>query len=217
MGSPATDGSAESDEGPLRTVVLRPFQIMTTEVTQAMWESVMGADPAHFTGDPALPVEMVSWDDCRAFADSLDSRHDGYEYRLPTEAEWEYACRAGTTSPLFWGDIEADWMAGRYGWTGANSGGRTHPVATRLPNDWGIYDMVGNVSEWCQDRYHDNYDGLPLDGSAWVSGDGATRVLRGSWWSSTVPACRSAHRGDFEPGHRLDYAGFRLVRTPAAR
>jgi formylglycine-generating enzyme required for sulfatase activity len=213
IGSPEGDPLAEPDEGPVRAVALQPFQIMTTEVTQAMWLSVMGENPSHFTGEASRPVEMVSWDDCQAFVDSINSRDDGYTYRLPSEAEWEYACRAGSTTSYSWGETDAVWTAGSYGWIGDNSGNSTHPVGLLRPNAWGLYDMVGNVTEWCQDIYHDSYDGLPADGSAWESGGGETRILRGSWWSCTILSSRSAHRGDYAPGHRLNYAGLRLVRT----
>jgi formylglycine-generating enzyme required for sulfatase activity len=214
IGSPESDPWAGPDEKPQRTVEVEAFQMMTTEVTQAMWEAVTGENPSHFTGDGSRPVEMVSWDDCQEFIDALNSMGDGYVYRLPAEAEWEYACRAGTTARFYWGEIDSRWIVGRYCWFGDNSEETTHPVGLKLPNPWGLYDMIGNVAEWCQDWSHDGYEGLPDDGSAWVAGGGEYRRIRGSWWTGTIPSLRSAFRGDYAPGHRLNYVGLRLVRTP---
>lgn len=213
IGSPEADPNAEPDERPPQEIMISEFQMMTTEVTQAMWLSVMGANPSHFSGNLSKPVEMVSWDDCRQFVDSLNALDDGYTYRLPSEAEWEYACRAGTTTRFYWGDIDGEWMAGRYCWLGGNAEQTTHPVGGKLPNAWGLCDMMGNVTEWCQDWYHEDYEGIPLDGSARDSGGGTYRVMRGACWTGTVPACRSAHRDDCARDHRLNYVGLRLARS----
>ncbi len=214
MGAPDSVEGGERDALPRQTVEIAPFQIMTTEVTQAMWESLMGDNPSHFTGDDSRPVEMVSWEDCQDFVEALNAAGDGYSYRLPSEAEWEYACRAGTTTRFYWGE-SGDWIARRFCWTGENSGRSTHPVAGRLPNAWGLYDMVGNVAEWCQDSYAESYDGLPLNGSVQYPGDSGFRVFRGSSWTGSLSSGASFARDDYASDVRLNYVGLRLVRTRA--
>ncbi len=144
MGSPKSESGRDSNEGPQHQVTIsKAFELQTTEVTQSQWQAVMGSTPSDFKG-PDLPVEQVSWDDAQAFISKLNALGDGYRYRLPTEAEWEYAARAGTTGP-YAGDLDA--MA----WYSQNSGNKTHPVGTKAPNAWGLYDMHGNVWEWTQD------------------------------------------------------------------
>ena len=209
MGS--NDGSR--DEKPVHQVNIKSFQMMTTEVTQAQWKAVMGNNPSKFKGDN-LPVENVSWNDCQEFINKLNQRDPGKGYRLPSEAEWEYACRAGTTTKYYSGDSESD--LGRVGWYGfdkGNSNKKTHPVGQKSPNSWGLYDMHGNVWEWCADWYHKSYNSAPADGSAWVSPSGQNRVLRGGSWSFNQFYCRSASRYGLNPAHRYDYYGFRLVRN----
>src|SRR5919204_2180691 len=136
----------------------------------------MGNNPSHFKGNN-LPVEKISWEKAVAFIAKLNARDDSYTSRLPSEAEWEYAARAGTTGEYV-GDLEA------MTWYSGNSRGHTHPVGSKRPNAFGLFDMYGNVWEWCQDWYHDSYAGAPTDGSAWVSGDEQKgHVLRGGSWS----------------------------------
>ncbi|MBC8277088.1 MAG: SUMF1/EgtB/PvdO family nonheme iron enzyme, partial [FCB group bacterium] len=173
-------GSNESkDEKPVHSVSIKPFYMMTTEVTQKMWKELMGSNPSHFKGDN-LPVEKVSWNDCQKFIEKLNQRDPGKGYRLPTEAEWEYACRAGTTTKYYSGNSESDLK--RAGWYSGNSGKKTHIVGQKSPNSWGLYDMSGNVWEWCTDWYHNSYSGAPTDGSAWISPSSTYRVLRGGSW-----------------------------------
>jgi len=207
MGSP--DGKGGDDEHPQHRVTVPSFYIGKYEVTQAQWRAVMGVNPSNFKGDN-LPVENVSWNDAKEFCRRL-SQMTGKEYRLPTEAEWEYACRAGTTGD-YAGELDA--MA----WYNENSGGKTHPVGQKQPNAFGLYDMHGNVWEWCQDVYHDNYSGAPADGSAWMSGGHQDRrVLRGGSWDYYGRLCRAAHRGRPAPDDRRFDDGFRVVgssRTP---
>ncbi|MCI0565149.1 MAG: formylglycine-generating enzyme family protein, partial [Nitrososphaera sp.] len=168
-------------------------------------EAVMGKNPSHFKGDPALPVENVTWNDAKEFCEKL-TKMTGLDYRLPTEAEWEYACRAGTTGD-YGGDLDV--MA----WYSKNSGVKTHPVGQKNPNAWGLHDMHGNVWEWCEDDWNDSYASAPTDGRAWVDmpSRGSFRVLRGGSWCSHDVYCRSAFRILDAPGHRLAGVGFRLV------
>jgi formylglycine-generating enzyme required for sulfatase activity len=176
------------NERPAHRVTFREgFYMGKYEVTQAQWQAVMGSNPSHFKWDN-LPVEQVTWDDAVAFIARLNAQDDGHTYRLPSEAEWEYACRAGTTGD-YAGDLDA--MA----WYWKSPGGKTHPVGCKQPNAFGLFDMHGNVWEWCQDWYHDTYAGAPTDGRAWVSGgEQKYRVIRGGSWKHDASFCRSAHR-----------------------
>ncbi len=154
MGSSASEGY--HDEQPVHTVHLtRPFYLGKYEVTQGQWQAVMGSNPSLFTGDPNRPVENVSWNDVQEFIRRLNAQEGATLYRLPTEAEWEYAARAGTTTRWSFGD-DASQLA-RYSWYSENAGGQTHPVGQLLPNPWGLYDMYGNVWEWVQDWYDAGY------------------------------------------------------------
>ena len=207
MGS--NDG--ESDEKPVHTVNIKSFYMMTTEVTQAQWQSVMGKNPSKLKGD-YFPVENVSWNDCQDFIQKLNQLKPGKDYRLPTEAEWEYACRAGTSTKFYSGNSDSDLE--RIGWKNGNSGNKTHPVGQKVPNAWGLYDMHGNVWEWCEDWYHDSYNGSPTNGSAWLSPSGQYRVLRGGSWHSNAQLCRSSDRGGVDPDYRDCNVGFRLSFSP---
>ena len=155
----------------------------------------------------------VSWEDAQAYADWLNKK-TGKEFRLPSEAEWEYACRAGTRTRFYTGDSDKD--LDRAGWYWDNSGGQTHPVGEKAPNAWGLYDMHGNVYEWVEDDWHGSYDGAPDDGSAWVDNPrGSARVMRGGSWDFGALGCRSAGRGISAPGGRDVDVGFRLSRSVA--
>jgi len=205
-------------EKPQHEVRIREgFYMGRYEVTQAQWQAVMGNNPSHFKGDN-LPVETVSWNDAQAFIEKLNQLNDGYIYRLPSEAEWEYACRAGTTTEFAFGNSLSSDQAnfdGRYPYGGAAKGvyrEKTTPVGSFQPNAFGLYDMHGNVWEWCEDVYHSNYDGAPTDGSARLSGgDSSLRVLRGGSWYSFAFNLRSAIRVRITPGLRDVAYGFRLV------
>jgi formylglycine-generating enzyme required for sulfatase activity len=159
---------------PEHEVNVAGFEMMTTEVTQAMWLAVMGENPSWHQGDPGLPVEDVTWLECRAFSDLLDVLDPAHDYRLPTEAEWEYACRAGTETPFYWGET----MDRDFCWWYV-PGDTTTVTGSLIPNAWGLYDMSGNVSEWCEDTYHYGYEGAPSDGSAWIDPEEDARVFRG--------------------------------------
>lgn len=199
-------GSTQSeDEKPVHKVkISEVFYLGKYEVTQAEWQAVMGNNPSSFKGD-RLPVESVSWNDCQEFLKKLNAKKDGYTYRLPSEVEWEYACRAGTTGD-YAGNL--DEMA----WYASNSGDKTHPVGQKKPNAWGLHDMHGNVYEWCQDWYQGSYDGAPTNSIAWESGsDKQFRVLRGGSWFVDARDCRSVHRGRLIPEYRDGNFGFRVV------
>jgi formylglycine-generating enzyme required for sulfatase activity len=178
-----------------------------------MWEQVMGSNPSpdYGVGDD-YPVYYVSWDDCQEFIDRLNDIDPSHTYRLPTEAEWEYACRAGTTTRFYWGDSDSESTMGRYCWYTENSNSSTHPVASKEPNAWGLHDMSGNVWEWCQDRYTSDYDDCPTNGSAYTS-SGSNRVNRGGSWFSNASDCRSANRYSFSPGSGYFLLGFRVARS----
>jgi formylglycine-generating enzyme required for sulfatase activity len=197
LGSPADEARRQPREGPQTRVTLtKGFFLGTTDVTQAQWTVVMGTNPSYFLGD-TLPVEFVSWDDAMAFCKKLTEREQaarrlpaGWAFTLPTEAQWEYACRAGTTGPHA-GDLDA--MA----WYSANSGYTTHPVGTKQPNGWGLFDMHGNVWEWCADWYWSYPGGSVTDPVGPESG--SARVFRGGSWSHEAEFCRSAFRFGFAP------------------
>jgi len=203
MGSPADQVGRQHDELQHHVKLTRPFRISVTEVTQVQWRAVMDHIPCYFKGDN-LPVEKVSWRDAAAFCKKLSIK-EGKIYRLPTEAEWEYACRAGGTG-AFADSGNIDEM----GWYEANSEGQTHPVATKKPNKWRLYDMHGNVSEWCSDYYKADYpEGPTVDPNGPT--DGKYRVVRGGSWSNFARGCRSAARSSAPPSYQFKQTGFRVV------
>lgn len=209
MGSPEDEPGRDHDENQHKVIITEGFFMQRTPVTQGQWKTVMGNNPSYFDeyGDD-YPVERVSWDDAQEFIKKL-SRMDGRQYRLPTEAEWEYACRAGTTTPFWTGDSDAD--LAQAGWYGGNSGKKTHPVGRKEPNAFGLYDMHGNVWEWCSDWFGD----YPADSVTDPIGPstGYNRVLRGGGWLSDAGYCRSACRLHVSPADRFNDLGFRMVRT----
>ncbi|MFM7792848.1 MAG: formylglycine-generating enzyme family protein, partial [Microcystis panniformis] len=184
------------------------FKIGKYPITQAQYEAVMGTNPSNFVNNPQNPVEKVSWNDAQAFCQKL-SQITGKTYRLPTEAEWEYACRAGTTTRYYFGD-DANQL-GDYAWYRKNSQGTTHPVGQKKPNAWGLYDMSGNVFEWCEDNWHDNYIGAPKDGSAWLIKDNHSQIVRGGSWYNNPDVCRSAYRSYLVRRVNVYGSGFRVV------
>jgi formylglycine-generating enzyme required for sulfatase activity len=218
MGSPDSEEGRGSDEGPQHQVTVKSFLMGKYEVTQEQYKKVMGTNPSDFKGKN-LPVERVSWNDAQEFIRRLNSRGDGYTYRLPTEAEWEYACRAGTTTAFAFGDSLSPGQANfdgnhPYGWAakGINRQ-KTIPVGSFQPNAFGLYDMHGNVAEWCQDWYHGNYNGAPTDGSAWESGgEQGFRVLRSGAWDDYSDLLRSAARNGLGTDYRIhNTIGVRVV------
>ena len=210
MGSPSNEESREDDEGPQHQVSVGSYWLAETVTTQAQWIAMMGSDPIlpfsfAATGDD-LPVEITRWNDCWRFIRRLNAVGVSGRFRLPSEAEWEYACRAGTTTPFYFGDDDA--QLGEHAWDDEE----LHPVRQKRSNAWGLFDMHGNVWEWCQDWDHDDYQGAPTDGSAWESGATDHRVLRGGWWFGPE-SLRSAYRGGFTPDFPGN-VGFRVAKTP---
>ncbi|GBL11357.1 serine/threonine-protein kinase pkn1 [Microcystis aeruginosa Sj] len=208
MGSPDSDSDAWDFEKPQHQVQVNSFAIGKYPVTQAQYEAVMGKNPSRFKNNPQNPVEDVSWNDAQAFCQKL-SQITGKTYRLPTEAEWEYACRAGTTTPYYFGD-DANQL-GDYAWYNGNSQNTTHPVGQKRANAWGLYDMSGNVWEWCEDNWHDNYIGAPKDGSAWLTNDNHSQIVRGGSWYYLPFHCRSACRDNDDRRDDHTDLGFRVV------
>ena len=212
MGSPDSDPDASDFEKPQHQVQVNSFAIGKYPVTQAQYQAVMGTNPSFFKNNPQNPVENVNWNDAQAFCQKL-SQITGKTYRLPTEAEWEYACRAGTTTRYYFGD-DANQLED-YAWYDGNSGGKTHPVGQKKPNAWGLYDMSGNVWEWCEDNSHNNYIGAPKDGSAWLTNDNDYHILRGGSWYDDPNSCRSAYRFDhYRRVSNFNLVGFRVVCVP---
>ncbi len=206
MGSPSHEPGRDNDERQHRVRISQDFWLGETEVTQGLWKAVTGNNPSYFKscGDDC-PVENVSWNDCQEFIRRLNNAVRGVRFRLPTEAEWEYACRAGTTGP-YAGHLDA------MGWYDKNSGRSTHGSGQKRPNAWGLYDMHGNVWEWCQDWYGDYPSGYLNDPTGPPSG--SDRVLRGGSWRSLARYCRSASRHRADPADRDGNLGFRLALSP---
>ena len=200
-------GGTGSDEQPVHRVTLRSFAMGKTEVTQGQWRAVMGTNPSRFSncGD-SCPVEGVSWEDVKQFVSRLSAK-TGKTYRLPSEAEWEYACRAGGREE-YCGGGSVDSVA----WHLGNSGQSTHPVAGKRPNAWGLHDMSGNVWEWTEDCWNGSYNGAPTDGSAWTAGNCSQRVARGGSWDLNPQNLRAAIRGRNSTAGRDDDNGFRVAR-----
>jgi formylglycine-generating enzyme required for sulfatase activity len=188
--------SGDSTQKPVHRVsISRPFYLGKYEVTQAQWRAVMGTDPSHFKGD-RNPVEQVSWDDCQQFLQKLGGKNGATVCALPTEAEWEYACRAGTKTDFSFGDDEKDLV--KYAWYGANCFGTSHAVGGQKPNPWGLYDMHGNVCEWCQDWLGSYYPAdITRDPQGPTSGD--CRTVRGGGWESPAAHCWSSARLWWKP------------------
>ena len=209
VGCSSGDTECTASESPIHRVrITQSFQIGKYEVTQQQWQAVMGSNPSGFKG-ATLPVETVSWDDVQGFLQRLNARNDGYRYRLPTEAEWEYAARAGTTDKYAGASALGD-----VAWYGDNSGRKTHPVGQKRPNAWGLYDMLGNVWEWCQDWYGD-YSSSSVENPAGPS-SGPGRVLRGGSLYQSASTTRVSIRDGIVPGGRGDGLGFRCVREVAS-
>ena len=211
MGSP--EGGGRDNEKPQHAVTVPPFYMGKYPITQAQYQQIMGNNPSRFKGNifkknSLNPVEQVSWDDAVEFCQKL-SQQTGTEYRLPTEAEWEYACRARTTTKYYFGN-DQDKLT-EYAWYDNNSNETTHPVEKKKPNQWGLCDLHGNVWEWCQDDWHENYQGAPNDGKAWVSDESSAKVVRGGSWHLNPFYCRSALRGSNTHDFCNYDIGFRVV------
>ena len=212
MGADKNFENAGDDETPQHRVsISKPFYLGKFEVTQAQWTAVMGNNPSNFKGR-SNPVEQVSWHDVQVFITRLNKQEGHSRYRLPTEAEWEYAARAGTTGAYSFGD-DADSL-GRYAWYWDNSGEKTHPIGQKEPNAWGLYDMHGNVWGWVQDWYGERYYASSPGTDPKGPSSGSDRVSRGGGWYYNAQYCRSAFRYYFTPGYRFSDNGFRLALSP---
>jgi formylglycine-generating enzyme required for sulfatase activity len=227
MGSPITEDERDSNEGPQRKVKVRAFRMGATPITQGAWEALMGKNPSEVRGDPELPVTNVSWNDIERLGDGFlaklnaateGTRPFGTAFRLPTEAEWEYACRAGSVMAYpFGNDPET---VKDLAWTVETSGRKIHPVSLLRPNAFGLHDMLGNVREWCQDAWHRNYDDdeAPTNGGAWLKEDedkeAPDRVTRGGAAADSASFTRSAARDSQGPKNRNRLTGFRVVCAP---
>jgi formylglycine-generating enzyme required for sulfatase activity len=214
MGSPDEEKGRWKDEGPQHEVELtKGYWLADTPVTQALWTAVMGDNPSRFPG-PEHPVEGVSWEDCQRFMERLNVQVPGLGVRFPSEAEWEYACRAGTKTATWVGDLDDQGTKSsvleKIAWYWGNSGGKTHPVGEKEANPWGLYDMLGNVREWCEDRFGDYPSGKVIDPEGATTG--SRRVNRGGSWFSHAWAVRAAFRLAYAPVDRFDSLGFRLAR-----
>ena len=211
MGSPAGEAGRFNDEALHRVTLSQPFYLGKYEVTQEQWQAVMGRNPSDFSScGSACPVEKVSWEDVQGFIAALNQREGVRSYRLPTEAEWEYAARGGTQTAYHFGDTAN--RLGQYGWDDENAGERTHPVGQKRPNGWGLYDMHGNVWEWVADWHGDYPSGRVSDPGG--PSTGARRVLRGGGWNRDARNCRAALRNYATPDARGSSIGIRLARTP---
>jgi formylglycine-generating enzyme required for sulfatase activity len=219
MGSPLSERGRYDDESQHQVTLTKGFYIGVTEVTQGQWKRIMGNNPSHFKkcGD-ACPVEQVSWNDCQEFILRLNTQEKTRRYRLFSEAEWEYACRATSQSAFANGDITEkdcgyDPNLDKIGWYCGNSGEKTHPVTQKNPNAWGLHDMHGNVWEWCHD-WHGEYPSIRVtDPKGPLSG--LRRIYRGGGWNLSARRCRSAFRDSYSPNVRYKLLGFRLVREAA--
>jgi formylglycine-generating enzyme required for sulfatase activity len=214
MGSAADE--APASEKPAHKVTLtRPFRMAKYEVTQELYELIAGKNPSRWQG-PRNSVEMVSWDEARDFCAKVTTELRKQKLiagdetvRLPSEAEWEYACRAGTATKFSFGNKIED--LGDYAWFTGNAKGNDPPVGKKKPNPWGLYDMHGYVWEWCADGWHPNYDKAPTDGSVWDSKEIKERVIRGGAWTEQADVCRSAFRRGVAPETRTAAIGFRCL------
>jgi formylglycine-generating enzyme required for sulfatase activity len=199
-----------NDEKPMHEVrISKPFYLGKYEVTQGEWQAVMGTNPSNFKGEANLPVENVSWNEVQEFIRRLNAKEGGTKYRLPTEAEWEYVARAGSTTTYSFGNDER--QLGEYAWYSANSGSKTHLVGQKKPNAWGLHDMHGNVWEWVQDWYGPYTAGSAVDPAGPTSG--SRRVYRGGSWFYDAKLCRSAYRVINAPGYSSVHLDLRLLRT----
>ena len=221
MGSPTEETGRDPDESPqTRVIIPSGFWMGKWEVTQRDYYKVTGLNPSNETGDANRPVERVSWFEameyCKKLTTTCESQGqlpEGFVYRLPTEAEWEYACRAGATTRFNYGEDKNALQLSDYAWFSRNSDSMTHPVGTRRPNHWGLFDMQGNVWEWCLDRWEDSLPGGTLTNSARMA-SGSLRVARGGSWLYDAKACRSANRDEYSPWNRCSDIGFRVVLSP---
>ncbi|NOZ53456.1 MAG: formylglycine-generating enzyme family protein [Gammaproteobacteria bacterium] len=219
MGSPEGEPEREDNEFRHRVLITRGYWLAETACNQALWQAVMGKNLSKFKGGD-LPVENVSWDDVKLFCKKLNQELPGFQARLPSEVEWEYACRAGTQAPFWWGNELTPELANYDGNSPYNNGAkgeyrkRTMPVNSFESNPWGLYQVHGNVWEWCEDRYESDYRAAEPSVDPTGADRGPYRVVRGGGWFGGGGALRAAFRAHFEPDWRYDFLGFRLAAGP---
>ena len=221
MGSPESEQGRNEDETQHEVTISKDYYLGVYEVTQAQYEKVIGKNPSYFQGaivgneNADLPVDNVSWDDvvefCKKLSELPEEKKAGRMYRLPTEAEWEYACRAGSKTAYSFDDEEG--LLPEYGWFSRNSSRRTHTVGLLEPNAWGLHDMHGNVWEWCSDWYEEYPKGAVSDPTG--PKEGSNRVFRGGSWGNGAAGCRSAYRRRYNPSYRSSDYGFRVALSPS--
>ncbi len=209
MGSPDTEEGHEKNESPMHSVTIsRDYYLGKHEVTQAQWEAVIGSNPSTEI-NPDFPVNKVSWHDCHVFLHRIGKIAQKSGFRLPTEAEWEYACRAGTSTATYFGDNPSEEEKEKYAWFRNNSNGELHIVGQFPPNPWGLFDMLGNVWEWCYDWYGPYTSGMQVDPTGPKTG--SERVYRGASWMARPEWIRCADRGKFTPNNQRNTGGFRVA------
>ncbi len=213
MGSPVSEEGGQDREKPIHSVDIEGFEIMTTEVTCGMWLEVMGEER---DSESNCPINFVSWNQAQEFIQRMNELDREYTYRLPTESEWEYACRAGSDTRFFWGETADPKEAGLYAWYDLADDDPIPAAGQKFSNGWGLYDMSGSLWEWCQDEYCSSYDGAPSDGTARESSEDMFRfhrVLRGGSMLNNITGCRSAMRSSYHSSDGMVNIGFRLVRS----
>ena len=206
MGSPASEESRGPDEGPREVIITRAFYLQTTEVTQGQWRAVMGSNPSNRKWGDDYPVESANWNEVQDFICKLNAQDPGKNYRFPTEAEWEYACRGGTTGARYGQLNDIAWHLHN-----RKDSYQAYQVGQKQPNAWGLYDMIGNVEEWCYDWYDEYPSGSVTDPTGPPAG--STRVVRGGGWGNHASDCRSADRNKCSPNVGSSGLGFRLARS----
>lgn len=210
LGSPIDEVGRRDNESPLVEVNIPSFYMAKFAVTQEQWVAIMASNPATFRESLQAPMENISWIEAQDFCRRLTARSPyAYLYRLPSETEWEYACRAGTNTAYHFGDSPS--QLADYAWFADNANKRSQPVGQKVPNPWGLYEMHGGVWEWCEDAWHDNFKDAPADGKAWIDGNSGRRVRRGGSWSNEAKLCRAASRDWHWQSDRYKDIGFRVV------
>jgi formylglycine-generating enzyme required for sulfatase activity len=210
LGSPTNEIGRKDNESPLVEITISNFYMAKFVVTQEQWFAIMGSNPAKFRESLQAPVENISWLEAQNFCRRLAMRSPyNYRYRLPSETEWEYACRAGTNTAYHFGDRSS--QLNDYAWFTDNSNKRSQPVGQKVPNPWGLYEMHGGIWEWCEDAWHDNFSGVPADGKPWLDENALRRVRKGGSWSNEARLCRSASREWHWQGDQYNDIGLRIV------
>jgi formylglycine-generating enzyme required for sulfatase activity len=211
LGSPVHEIGRKDHESPVSQVQVPNFYMAKFTITQEQWMAIAGSNPSTFRENLQAPVENISWIEAQEFCRKLSARSlYKYNYRLPSESEWEYACRAGTNTAYHFGDSPA--QLADYAWFSDNANKRSHPIGQKVPNPWGLYEMHGGIWEWCEDIWHDSFNGAPADGKAWIDDHSLKRrVRKGGSWNNEPRLCRAASRDWHWQSDRYNDIGFRVV------